>query len=34
MKPIWQRKASEIEEEDYEQFYNAIAKVRNKVYWD
>lgn len=26
MKPIWQRKASEIEEEDYEQFYNAIAK--------
>jgi len=26
MKPIWQRKASEIEEEDYESFYAAIAK--------
>merc|ERR1712176_1054948 len=26
MKPIWQRKASEIEEEDYESFYKAISK--------
>ena len=26
-KPIWQRSTSEIEESDYEAFYNAIAKV-------
>lgn len=26
MKPIWQRKTSEIEEEDYENFYKAISK--------
>merc|ERR1712050_730319 len=25
-KPIWQRKSSEIEEEEYEQFYKAISK--------
>jgi HSP90 family molecular chaperone len=28
MKPIWQRKTSEIEEEDYENFYKAISKVK------
>merc|ERR1711970_940950 len=26
MKPIWQRKTSEIEEEEYESFYKAISK--------
>ena len=26
-KPIWQRKMADITEEEYEEFYNAIAKV-------